>query len=292
MADEIGDFWPGKTLHVVPGASATHFAFVSTRHKNVYTSVSGALGDAVASRGDVIFIYPGTHTFTASLAMSKAGVSLLNAAWLYPNLLGEQAILDMTGTADELINITAANCKFMGLTFIGTTAQKCIDFDSASHNTLFKNCSWDMFTPTVSTSTKGLVALGAAKNLVVDGCGVESDGAQGNWIDATGTLQALIDNCKVNHTLGTWASVILTGAATKGLLVRGSDFDSYGTAVTVGINGTGANAASGVAVSYCNFGNLYTVPVDNYDAAECELNECYKRGVGAADGGAKITAIT
>ena len=62
--------------------------------------------------------------------------------------------------------------------------------------------------------------------------------------------------------------------------------------MVVGVNGTGATLASGVLVSYCHFGSLVTKGVDVFDAGEAELAENYAAGVGSADGGALITAIT
>lgn len=288
----MGAWHGGQIFHVVPGASATHFAYVTNRHKNVYTSVSAALADCVATRGDVIVVYSGTHTFTASLAMSKADVSVVSSHQFFPNIYGDPAILDITGTNDELINFTAANCKLIGLTLRGTTQQVCVDASAAANNLLLKYCNFDMQTPAVHTSTKGFAALGAATNVRIENCGVECDGAQGNWIIATALLQSTIKSCEVKHTAGTWASTILCGAATKGLLIEDNDFDSYGTAITACINGTGATIASGVVCKLNRFGNLCTVPIDNFDAGECEIDRNYKADVGAAAGGTLITAIT
>lgn len=287
-----GAFMPGKVFHVYPGSSATHLAHIADRNAKTYATVAAAYADAVSGRGDVIVIHGGTHLFTASLAASKHNVTLVGAQALYQNPLLSPSILDMTGTADELINVTGTDQRFIGLQFIGTTAQVCIDFTSAAHRLYFERCHWDMETAAVSTSTIGLKALGAAKQVMLKNCSGLSDGAQGPWLDLTATLSARVTDCRVMHTAGTWAAVILTGAATSGLLIDHSEFGSYGTAVTVGIDGTGATIAKGVSVRYCNFGNLYTKEVDNYDAGECELIENYKAGVGSTDGGTKTTVIT
>jgi hypothetical protein len=109
---------------------------------------------------------------------------------------------------------------------------------------------------------------------------------------ATALLDSVIEDCDFSLSGGTWASVIIAAAATDRLLIRGCTFTCAGTAITVGINGTGATLATGVAVNDCRFSSLVTVPVDGFSAAECELSMNYDSGIGAADGGALITAIT
>jgi len=136
------------------------------------------------------------------------------------------------------------------------------------------------------------VTLGAADDLLIDGCTFVSDGAQGNAIVATAAIRSAIKNCLIYNTAGTWASAILCGAATTGLYIVDNIITSYGTALTAGVNGTGATIASGVQCVRNQFGSLVTVPVDNFDAGECELSENYQLGVGATDGGALIVAIT
>ena len=74
--------------------------------------------------------------------------------------------------------------------------------------------------------------------------------------------------------------------------IRRNLITSYGTALTVGVNGTGATIASGVQCVDNRFGSLVTVPVDNFDAGECELAENYHLGVGGTDGGVLIVVIT
>jgi hypothetical protein len=190
------------------------------------------------------------------------------------------------------MNLTAADCQLVGLNLIGTTAQNAVDLSAAAHRTAFRRCKFDLATPAVNIATQGVALLGAAEDVLIEDCYVISDGAQGNWLDMTGSLRSQVQRCRAICTLGSWASAILCGAATSGLLIEECDFECYGTAITAGVNGTGATIARGVSVRYCDFGNLVTVPVDNFDAAEAEINECYKCGVGATDGGTKVVAIT
>lgn len=285
----------GDTFHVVPGASATHITYAKSVKRNVSTSVALALEKCVNGRGDAIVLWPGDHTVsTASLAMSKAGVKIYGPEeWLGVGRPGlkPSATLTTDIAADQIMNVTAADCGILGVTLIPITAATSLDLSAAADRFMMKNCFVDMFTPAVNIATVG-VTLAAADDLLIDGCTFVSDGAQGNAIVATGAIRSRIQNCLIYNTAGTWASAIITGAATTGLYIVNNIITSYGTALTAGVNGTGATIASGVQCIGNQFGSLVTVPIDNFDAGECELSENYQLGVGAADGGALITAIT
>jgi hypothetical protein len=299
FADEkhagLGNMIPGQAHFVYPGTSATHLAYITDRHKKVYPTAALALADCVAGRGDAIVFAPGDHTVsTASLAMSKAGVMLFGPeAWMgkdYPGLKSSATLTtDIAG--DEIMNITATDVEIHGLTFIPITQSDALDFSTAADRLLIKNCFFDLYTPAVHTSTIGITGA-AADHVMIDGCVFASDGAQGNAIVATGLIDSVIQNCRLFNTTGTWASAVLCGAATTGLWLINNLFDSYGTALTVGVNGTGATIANGVKCLNNRFGSLVTVGIDNFDAGECAISENYDFGVGAADGGVLITAIT
>jgi len=285
----------GDTFHVVPGSSATHITYAKSVRRNVSTTVALALEKCVAGRGDAIVLWPGDHTVsTASLAMSKAGVKIFGPEeWLGVGQPGlkPSATLTTDIATDEIMNVTAADCGIFGVTLIPITAATSLDLSAAADRFTLKNCFVDMFTPAVNIATVG-VTLGAADDLLIDGCTFVSDGAQGNAIVATAAIRSAIKNCLIYNTAGTWASAILCGAATTGLYIVDNIITSYGTALTAGVNGTGATIASGVQCVRNQFGSLVTVPVDNFDAGECELSENYQLGVGATDGGALIVAIT
>jgi hypothetical protein len=285
----------GDTFHVVPGASAAHITYAKSVKRNISTSPAEALEKCVDGRGDAIVLWPGDHTVsTASLAMSKAGVKIFGPEeWLGVGRPGlkPSATLTTDIATDEIMNVTAADCGIYGVTLIPITQSDGLDLSAAADRFVLKNCFVDLFTPAVHTSTIG-VTLAAADDLLIDGCTFVSDGAQGNAIVATGAIRSRIQDCLIYNTAGTWASAIICGAATTGLFIIGNRILSYGTALTVGVNGTGATIASGVQCIGNQFGSLVTVSIDNFDAGECELAENYHLGIGATDGGVLITAIT
>jgi len=296
--DKLAGRWAnitGDVFHVLPGAAATHLDHARKLHRNVFTDVASALTECVDGRGDAIVLWPGTHTVsTASLAMSKSDVKIFGPeAWAgtYRPGMRSRAILTTDVTGDEIMNVTAQHCGVMGVTIRPITQSDAIDLSIAADYFTLQDCYVDLFTPAVHTSTIG-ITLAAAEGIVIDGCVFHSDGAQGNAIVATGAIDSYIQNCRIFNTAGTWASAVLCGAATTGLFIVKNKILSYGTALTAGVNGTGATIASGVQCIENQFGSLVTVPVDNFDAGECELSENYQLGVGATDGGALIVAIT
>lgn len=291
---------PGKPHFVVPTTSydtdwTTSLAgsWARENHQLVYNSIALALAACVDGRGDVIIPLSGTHTVsTASLAMNKAGVKIMGPeAWMGRPVFKPTAILTTNIAGDEIMNITAPDCALIGLTLTPITASDALDVSAAGDGLLVESCHIDLYTPVVNVATVGLT-LGAAENITIRNSVFVSDGAQGNAIVGTGAIQSLIENCLIYNTAGTWASAILCGAATTGLFLVNNRILCYGTALTAGVNGTGATIASGVQCIGNQFGALVTVPVDNFDAGECELSENYHLGIGATDGGALITVIT
>jgi len=260
-------------------------------------TLARAVALATDGANDVIVLLPGSHTTTASVALSKSAVTIMGLP-SYRSFstngrpFRQRRTTLTTSASDEIINVTAADCAIANLEIIPVTQQVGVDFSAAAHRFHVVDCSIDMETPAVHTSTVGIKCLGAAEDVTLENIYVACDGAQGNAFDVTASLKLTMTNCILVHTAGTWASTVLTGAGTSGCLIDRCEWVSYGTAVTVGVNGTGATIARGVEVRYCNFGNLVTVPVDNYDANEATLVEVYKAGVGATDGGTKVVAIT
>lgn len=290
----------GRTFFVAPSASYTIGSRTYTASDGndglspdkALLTVAQALTLTTANAGDVVVLLPGAHTASASLAMSKAGVTLTGLPRGMQGGVNQQTSLTTSATADQIINVTAANIEIAHLSIIPITAAAAIDFTAAGDQLYIHDCYFDLETPAVNVATIGVDAVGAASNLVIRDCVFVSDGAQGAAIDLTGTINAIVERCKLIGTAGTWAAAITTGAATTGAIISQCMCYSHGTAITAGVDGTGATIAAGVHVEYCTFGNLVTVSVDNFDAGEATLVEVYKAGVGATDGGTKVTAIT
>jgi hypothetical protein len=255
-------------------------------------TIDQAISNATASAGEVIICLPGTHTPTASLAMSKAGVKLLSLdAVLGGNPLRQSTTIGAV-TGDQSINVTAADIEIAGFNCIPVTADSFLDFSAAADGLHVHHCKFDMVTPVVNIGTKGVEALGAASNVYLHNNTYEVDGAQGEAINMTACVDSLVEDELINLSTGTWAAAIVTGAATDRLTIsRLRCLTSAGT-ITIGVNGTAATIAGGVQVVDSRFSDSVTVAIDGFGAGECEIAENYQLGVGGTDGGVLIVAIT
>ena len=299
MADEkvggMANLIPGLAHFVVPGASATHFAFMKDRHRRVYTTMKAALDDCVAGRGDAIVLLPGAHTVsTASLAMSKAGVSIWGPeAWLGERTNRPSASITTDITADEIMNITGAECGLFGLKIIPITAGVGIDFSAAAHGLRVRDCFIDMATPVVNIATKGISALGAAQDVRISGLTAESDGAQGEALTLSACLRFVAEDLLLLCTAGTWAKAVITGAGTTGTFKGVVAMGIGAGAITAAISGNAlADQTSGILITDMRANDRVTTPVDDFSAGFAVLAENYKGSPGGGSGGALITAIT
>src|SRR3990167_6106419 len=126
-------------------------------------TVAQAITNASASVGDVIVLLEGTHTVTATIAVSKAGLTFVGLSrddLSDPDLftLRPLTILTSTGTTDELLNITASNATFVNLTIRPTTATSAVTWQTtdAVDNTRFIRCHFDLYTPAANTGTRAV----------------------------------------------------------------------------------------------------------------------------------------
>jgi hypothetical protein len=289
----------GRTFFVAPSASYTigGKACVASDGNDglspdrAFLTVAAALSATAASVGDVVVLLPGAHTAAASLAMSKAGITLMGLSRGARQPLGQHTTLTTTAD-DEVINVTAADCKILDLGIIGVTTKAAVNFSSAAHRLQVAGCYFDMATAAVNTGTVGLDATGAASGVLIEDNYFLSDGAQGVAIDVTAITASIVRRNYIVNNAGTWAAAVSAGAATANVLFEANIFLCTGTAMTVGVDGTGATIASGVIFMNNRFSSLVTKGVDNFDAGEAELSENYDAGVGGTDGGVLVVAIT
>jgi len=302
---QYGSFWGfiptthGRIFFVAPSDSYTieGRAFSASDNNSglspekALRTVGRAQELVAADVGDVVVLLPGTHTLTATLSLNKAGVTYTGLPCGKGNPLLPRTSLTGSGAID-LAAVSAARIEIAHMNIIPVTAQDAFDLAVGADGFHMHDFLLDFTTPAASTSTVGLASPGACNGILIEDFSVLCDGAQGNAFVMTATLNSIIRRGVFTLTAGTWASSIIAGAGTSGLLIADCDWRVYGTALTVAVNGTGATIASGVEVRGCRFGNLVTVPIDGFDAAECTLVGNVKAGVGAGDGGTAITAIT
>ena len=261
-------------------------------------TVARAIVLATANAGDVIQLLEGTHTVTATVAVSKAGLTFRGSSEGYGegSFWRPATILTSTGTNDELLNITADNAKFLYLTIRPTTAYSAVTWQNGTSGTAvngayFYRCHFDLYTPAVDISTRGIdfgnrfggtlqnghgYMTAQVSRVLIEDCTFESDGAQGSAIYLA-TCSAIAKHCLFIST-GAWASpfVVASGAVSAALL--DSDFVAWGTTGTFSscVAGTQANAARSIYAARCYF--AATPGADafrGFGAQEFQAVDCY-----------------
>lgn len=247
-----------------------------------------------ANVGDTIILLPGTHAPTATIAASVAGVTMMGAGtWMQrPNFMRPRAVI--TGAAAVAgITITGANITLAGFGLTVATGQAGFTCAAAT-NLYVHDCNFDMNTANGNVATISIANTATSLRAMIENCSFQGKAGQGPAISLTASGQWVIRNNYFYVAAGTWANSILVGATATQNLIDKCHFITYIAAgvITAAIDGTGATIVPSCAITDCRFGNGCTVPIDNFDAGEATISENYKLGVGAADGGSLITAIT
>jgi len=273
-------------------------------------TVTRAIALATANAGDQIYLLPGTHTVTATVAVSKAGLTFRGhtEGFAEGGNMRPQSILTSTGTDDELLNITASNASFLYLTIRGTSAYSAVSWQttSAIDNTYFYRCHFDLYTPGVSLNTFGVDLTNRkggqnttkwegntpsnVSNVLLEQCTFEADGAQGPAI-AIATGSVIVRNCEFLST-GAWATPfqVATGAINSRL--QDSDFSCHGATGTMTCAVYGGTADKARALYIARIYVAATPGADairGFGAAEVQAVDCY---YAAATDATTINAIS
>jgi len=306
-----GSFWgsipetAGNVYWVAPSASYTVAgqAYVASDDndgldpRRAKLTLASAISAATANAGDVVVLLPGAHSWAASVAMSKAGITVMGLPGGKGNPVYKRASVTLSAS-DEIINVTAADIEIAHLTFIPVTQKAAIDFTAAGDRLYVHDCAFDLFTAAAHTSTKGIAATAATINadrIVIENCYFESDGAQGEGVDVGDSNNYIVRGCTfVVNAAGTWARAALAAGVTNQVgLWQSNTFLAYaGATMTDGIIGSDLTSASSVAFIGNFFGDDVTVPIDDFGSGDAYIAENYKGSVGGGSGGVLITAIT
>lgn len=139
----------GKLHFVVPDRAGAYAALLSGSgigQGSIYTSVSTAYSMAVASRNDVICVYPGAYAETASIDWSKANTHLMGMGGIHslgdyyePNVV----LYTATAAVDYVIDLTGANfqCHDIAIQNAGNSATNYAAVKVNKYGSYFKNVS-------------------------------------------------------------------------------------------------------------------------------------------------------
>lgn len=284
---------PGEVFHVVPGASATHLAWAQRMHKNVYTTIDLAYAQMVSGRGDAMVLHSGTHTPTASIALSKDDISIFGWEYWMGETPRKPSALIVAPAGDEAFNITGANAKFLGLQCRPVTTKSFADFTGAADGLTVKNCFIDLFTPAVNIATEGFTGSAAIDDFLFEGNVCWSDGAQGPAVELTGAnLRGKFTKNLYHVDAGSWASAVNL-IDIDGITVEEDLATCGGTAMTACFTGSGTTVIAGAVFRDCRKGVLVTLLVDGFaTTSHAELVGNHTATIGGGTGETLITVIT
>lgn len=311
----------GRMFWVAPAASYTieGRSFSSSDNhdglspERALRTIANAITLATASVGDVILLLEGTHTVTAAIAVSKAGLTFwgVGSSPERFNAFQPRTIIAATGTSVPLFNITAGNTEIGFVDLRPTTAYSAISFQtlSAINGFYLHDFHIDLETPAVSIGTFGVDfayrtagtfqgdsaaklgsgAVSAVSNVLIEDGVIESDGAQGMGI-VTATCYGLIRNVRLYNSVGTWATPFAVATSTDNFEVKECIWTTGGT-MDLCIDGTNADTADGVHIQDCRFPRNVSVtgatgPIRGFSTSEANLIENY---IADASGGVLVT---
>ncbi len=259
------------------------------------STIAQAISNASANAGDIIALLPGTHTSASNIAISKAGLTFMAihpVSRMQPHVRPNPLLTKVnwgSSFAGNAVTLTAADTTFVGINFIPVTARSFMGFSALATRLAVMDCALTM-SAAASTSTKGFVASGAADlvsfvNLSV----LNTIGAQGPFLDLTGCTHFMVDKPTVLVDTGSWAVAVQMGAGSQGI-IRDGHWSCSGTAMTIGIDGTGVAVAKAVSI----YGNQVGVSpgagfVKNFTSTDAEVGFNYIATIGAGSGGTLVT---
>ncbi len=308
----------GRLFFVAPSASYTVNGRTYTasdansglRPEKALLTLSQAVTLATANVGDVIGLLPGTHTVTASVALSKAGLTIMGLPYFPDPRVDRGAgtvpqVILTTSATDEIANITAADIALINLRIRPITAATAIDFTTAADRLLVRDCVVDMKTPAGHASTRGIAATGATQapdSVKIQNCTFIEDNAgtsQGVAVEFAAATNLVMERCTIFKeyaaSSAAWAIAVQFQDNCTGI-VRDNDVmaagGAAGDAITKGFNGVTHTLAAALLCARNYKGVNVTLLFDDWAGADVDLANNYTATVAGGTGGTLITATT
>lgn len=281
----------------------------------------GSAATASTNYGDVIVLLPGTHTATANLAMSQAGVTLMGLPGVQPansyavggSVKNSVPITALTCSASATtIFVSAADVTIANLRLYPKVANACISFTTAASRLRLVNCMLDLATTTNHNSNRGMVGESSASagtdatqapvDIQVVGCYIkEANGGTSNGaaLDLSAAVNFLVSDCYIYKEFTAssvaWTLAVQVNDNTSGVFDNNVIFctgGGAGDAITAGIKGASLTGASVVSFKRNLVGVNVTSPFTGFAAADCDLGLNYVATAAGGSGGSLITSTT
>ena len=320
MLTKYGSLWgaipmtAGQVIWVAPEASYTvdGRAYDSSDDNDGLSperakrTIAGAVLAATANVGDVIALLPGTHTTTAALPVSKAGLTFVGLPYL-PDGDQMQGIpkVTITGTGAIGVAVTAADVTFYNIKFVPITQFSAVTYTTAADRLRFKHCMVDMTGVVGHANTKGIISTGATQAPRAcrwQGCYFKAGVAttsSGVILDLGACTEFLVENSVIFHdgfvaSATAWTSAVKVNDNATGIF-RMNDLIASNVAVAVtsfitGVTHTGAGAVQ--FIRNTTTVNTSGAPFTGWAAADCDLALNYVATVAGGTGGTLITSTT
>lgn len=259
-------------------------------------TLDDTIGDCTANVGDVIVLLPGSHSWSASVAVDVAGITIMGLPSGKGNPSRQRTSVT-TSASDEIMNVTAANVEIAYLHLIPVTQKAAIDFTANADRLYIHDCSIDMYTAAAHTSTKGIAATAAtvaASDIHFANIYALSDGAQGPAIELGDPDGAVLEDSTFMVRGGTWAvAVTVHGITSQASIIRRCHFAAQFGTMTDGIVGSDMTSTGQVGIYDCRFDENVTIPIDDFDAEGANIAENYRASAdGSAEGGLLWSSTT
>lgn len=248
----------GRVFFVAPAASYTvegRTYSASDNHdglspERALRTIDYAVGLCTASVGDVIFLLPGTHTVSTTVAVDVAGITICGLPGPTPMTKqrgasqGARARTIVTAAAStNAFTVTATDVEIAYLHFTQVTATRSITTSNAADRLYVHDCTFDSTSAAETTTT---VAIGlnfsgtgtttTLDNVMIRNCYFLNAGAQGGAVEAANTcVDTMIESCTFQHVGDTaWANAVFFATGVSlGTVVRDCDFLVRATGTTI-----------------------------------------------------------
>jgi len=276
-------------------------------------TVTQAITNATANVSDVIVLLPGSHSYAATITISKAGLTIVgvsggsnkdtNRSNAGAKRLRSQ--ITCTATAGIVFTVSAVDTEIAFIHFAPVAAGgrgiSLSPLSGAANRTYIHDCTFALIA-VASTTTYGItVPAGVTADLLEDtlvaNCyflsgGAASSGANGPGVNLLGTCHGFTIEQSTFQLKGTaaWAAAILSSqAGTLGVLIRDCDFmnpTSATTVITTAYLGTGQTVDGSSQMYRCYF-PAGTDGTTATASADVSIAECYQSSIA---GGTLATA--
>ena len=260
---KYGSFWgqipqtSGRVFWVAPAASYTveGRTYVASDNNDglsperALLTADYAVGLCTASVGDVIVLLPGAHSYSATVTVDVAGLTITGIPGNAPTPADRgpggstknRSQVTTTATAGAIFTVTAADTEIAWLDFVPIINGSAISASNAADRLFVHDCTINVTTAD-ATDTFGIAfPLGtgtttANDDSVVKNCYFAASSNSGPAIRAAGTVLGLtIESCTFRLKGSTaWDDVIeSTLSGSLGVLIRDCDFMQPTSATTV-----------------------------------------------------------